>query len=196
MKDDSRDRILDVAIDLASEGGFDNVRQRDVAANAGVALGTLYKRFRSKEDILVAAVARQSGEMEEKLRARPIEGRTALDRVTSFFQFVTRSLCRRPGYGKSVLRAMASTEPEVTAGLKAHQGRMNRQIIAAIRGPGAAGCDDLEASEEEQSLAGILQQIWFSTLVIGWANGFVTQAQVVEHMRTAASLLLRGAGKK
>ena len=26
-----RDRILDVAINLAEEGGFDNVRQRDVA---------------------------------------------------------------------------------------------------------------------------------------------------------------------
>src|SRR5262249_4056874 len=36
-----RNKILDVASDLAEEGGFDNVRQRDVAEQAGVALGTL-----------------------------------------------------------------------------------------------------------------------------------------------------------
>ncbi len=53
-----RDRILDVAVALAEEGGFENVRQRDVASRAGVALGTLYKSFRSKEDILSAALDR------------------------------------------------------------------------------------------------------------------------------------------
>ena len=55
---DRSDAILDVAIELAEEGGFDNVRQRDVAAQAGVALGTLYKRFRSKEMLLVATLER------------------------------------------------------------------------------------------------------------------------------------------
>ncbi|MEM9692781.1 MAG: helix-turn-helix domain-containing protein, partial [Myxococcota bacterium] len=47
--EERRDRIIDVAIELAEEGGFDNVRQRDVARLAGVALGTLYKSFKSKE---------------------------------------------------------------------------------------------------------------------------------------------------
>ena len=69
--------------------------------------------------------------MGEKRRARPIEGRTALDRVTSFFQFVTRSLCRRPGYGKSVLRAMASTEPEVVLDLTRRHSAWN----SALRTP-------------------------------------------------------------
>jgi AcrR family transcriptional regulator len=44
-----RDRILDVAVALAEEGGFENVRQRDVAARAGVALGTLYKTSGAKK---------------------------------------------------------------------------------------------------------------------------------------------------
>ena len=41
-------RILDAAIELAEQGGFEAVRLRDVAAQANVALGTLYRRFRSK----------------------------------------------------------------------------------------------------------------------------------------------------
>ena len=34
-------RIVDTAIELAERGGFEAVRLRDVAADAGVALGTL-----------------------------------------------------------------------------------------------------------------------------------------------------------
>ena len=44
-------RIVDAAVELAEQGGFEAVRLRDVAERSDVALGTLYKYFRSKEDI-------------------------------------------------------------------------------------------------------------------------------------------------
>ena len=37
-------RIIETTIELAEQGGFEAVRLRDVAAHAGVALGTLYRR--------------------------------------------------------------------------------------------------------------------------------------------------------
>ena len=55
-REDRGRRILKVAVELAERGGFDAVRQREVAAQAGVALGTLYKRFASKEELLMAAL--------------------------------------------------------------------------------------------------------------------------------------------
>ena len=48
-------RIVESAVELAEKGGFEAVRLREVASHAGVALGTLYRRFRSKEDLLLAA---------------------------------------------------------------------------------------------------------------------------------------------
>ena len=42
-----RRRILDATIALANEGGFDAVQMREVADNADVALGTLYRYFPS-----------------------------------------------------------------------------------------------------------------------------------------------------
>src|SRR5215831_18274498 len=107
------DRIFDVAIELAEDGGFDNVRQRDVAAQAGVALGTLYKRFRSKEDILSAALEREAEGLERRMEQKPASGATPLERITAFFAIVTRGLTRKPKYARAVLRAMASGEPEV-----------------------------------------------------------------------------------
>ena len=65
MEERSR-RIVATAIDLAEKGGFEAVRLRDVAADAEVALGTLYRRFRSKEDLLIAALELETEELERR----------------------------------------------------------------------------------------------------------------------------------
>lgn len=187
------ERIFDVAIALAEEGGYDNVRQRDVAARAGVALGTLYKRFRSKEDILSAALARETELLERKLEKGPVKGQTAEDRLVAFYSLLTRALVRRPHFARAVLRAMASGQPEVARHVVAYQGRMNGLIIAAMRGVGSLSYGDAAASpptEREQTLALLLQQNWFASL-IGWSAGLHNQADILEHVRTAARLYLK-----
>lgn len=191
---DRRDAILDVAISLAEEGGFDNVRQRDVAAHAGVALGTLYKRFRSKEDILVAALDRETETLERRMEVKPAVGATPLDRVVHLFQLVTRGMCKKPKYARAVLRAVASGEPEVAGKVAAYQDRMTGLIIAALRGVGRLGPKDAPSkapSKTEKTLAFALQQIWFASLV-GWSAGLLSPAQVVEQMRLTGAILMRG----
>lgn len=188
---DRRDRILDVAISLAEEGGFENVRQRDVAAHAGVALGTLYKSFRSKEDILSAALDRETENLERRMESRPARGENAIERLDSFFNIVTRGLVRKPKYARAVLRAMASGEPEVASHVAAYHGRMTGLIIAAMRGVGRLSYTDATSSpptEGEQTVAALLQQIWFASLV-GWSAGLHGQQEVVEQTLTAAKLL-------
>jgi AcrR family transcriptional regulator len=188
------ERIFDVAIALAEEGGYDNVRQRDVAARAGVALGTLYKRFRSKEDILSAALARETEKLERRLEKGPaFKGDTAEDRLVAFYTVLTRALTRRPHFARAVLRAMASGQPEVARHVVAYQGRMNGLIIAAMRGVGSLSYGDAAAvppTEREQTLALLLQQNWFASL-IGWSAGLHKESAVLEHVRTAARLYLK-----
>jgi AcrR family transcriptional regulator len=48
------DRILDVALDLFIENGYDGTSLREVAENLGVTKAALYYHFASKEDILMA----------------------------------------------------------------------------------------------------------------------------------------------
>jgi AcrR family transcriptional regulator len=189
-----RDKILDVAVALAEEGGFDNVRQRDVAAKAGVALGTLYKSFRSKEDILTAALDREAEMLERRMEAKPAVGDTRSERIDTFFQIVTRGLCRKPKYARAVLRAMASGEPEVAGKVAAYQERIAGLIIAAMRGVGRLGYTDAKAqppSKRESRIAFMLQQYWFASLV-GWSAGMNSVNDVVEQMREMAAILERG----
>src|ERR1700744_2100485 len=94
--EDKRTRILETAIELAEKGGFDNVRLRDVAAQAEVALGTLYKRFPSKESILIAALELEAEKLEKRLAKKPSEGNDQSERVLDFFENASRTLFRKP----------------------------------------------------------------------------------------------------
>jgi AcrR family transcriptional regulator len=53
-KIDTRQRILDVALDLFTEQGYDGTSLREIAEQLGVTKAALYYHFESKEDILMA----------------------------------------------------------------------------------------------------------------------------------------------
>ncbi len=195
---DRRDDILDVAVALAEEGGFENVRQRDVAAKAGVALGTLYKRFRSKEEILCAALEREAVTLERRMEGAPAAGKTELDRLDSFFKTITRGMLRKPKFARAVLRAMASGEEGVAKTVASYQGRITGLVIAAMRGVGRLSFADAGTKPptmNEIQLAALLQQIWFAALV-GWSAGLIGPNDVTDQVKTAAALLIRGMEKE
>jgi AcrR family transcriptional regulator len=50
----TRDRILDVALDLFVEQGFDGTSLRQIAERLGITKAALYYHFASKDDILMA----------------------------------------------------------------------------------------------------------------------------------------------
>jgi AcrR family transcriptional regulator len=182
-------RIVDTAVELAEQGGFEAVRLRDVASNAGVALGTLYRRFRSKEDLLVAALEMQVEDVEARIASRPPQGHDARERVAAFFQMTTRAMLRRPNLTRAMLRAVASGEPELAQKVAAFHGRVGLLISRALRGEG----DGAEPREDEERIAHVLGQVWFASLV-GWAGGLHGQAAVIEQTRQAAELLLPASG--
>ncbi len=181
-------RIVETAVELAEQGGFEAVRLRDVADQAGVALGTLYRRFRSKEDLLVAALEQEAEELERRSLARPPRGDSAAERLTAFFAAGTRGLCRRPNLTRAVLRAMTSGDPEIAEKVSSFHDRMARLITAAIRGERDAS--ERPPSEDERALALVLEHVWFSCLV-GWSGGLHTQAGIIDQMKSTAGLLLK-----
>ncbi len=192
--DDRRDKILDVAVELAEEGGFDNVRQRDVAAMAGVALGTLYKSFRSKEQLLCAAMEREAELLERRMETNPAKGESPEERVVAFLRILTRGFFRKPKFARAVLRAMASGVPAAAATVIAYHGRINGLMIAALRGVGRLSFNDATAAPptaNEGAVAMLMQQIWFAALV-GWSAGVSSQAQVMEQVEAAATIVFRG----
>ena len=186
--EERRRRIVESAVELAEQGGFEAVRLRDVASHAGVALGTLYRRFRSKEDLLIAALEQAVDDQRHKLIQRPIEGATRLARATTFFQAMTRALCRRPNLARAMIRAVATGDPELTQKMAAFHARVGELLTMALRGAAAPG-EGPPVSEAERVLANSLQMVWFASLV-GWSGGMFGQEEIVDQTRAAAELML------
>jgi AcrR family transcriptional regulator len=63
--EETRNRILDAALELFRERGFAQTTMRDVASAAGVATGAAYYYYRSKEELVLAFYVRTDEEMRE-----------------------------------------------------------------------------------------------------------------------------------
>ncbi len=67
--EETRERIVDAALQLFREEGFDKTTMRDIAATAGVATGAAYYYFGSKEELVMAFYVRTAEEAREVLPA-------------------------------------------------------------------------------------------------------------------------------
>ena len=67
--EERRNEILDVAEELFVTKGYDKTSTGDILERIGIARGTLYYHFRSKEDILDAMIERISGTLIAKAKA-------------------------------------------------------------------------------------------------------------------------------
>ena len=67
--EERKNEILDVAERLFGTKSFDNTSTSDILNEVGIARGTLYYHFKSKEDILDAMIDRMTGRLVEKAAA-------------------------------------------------------------------------------------------------------------------------------
>ena len=78
----TRDRILEAALELFTEQGFDKTSLREVAERVGVTKAALYYHFRSKEELLSSLVERAHGIGQHGLDVlRAADGRVDLTAV-------------------------------------------------------------------------------------------------------------------
>ena len=184
-------RIVLAAIELAEKGGFEGVRLRDVAAHADVALGTLYRRFRSKEDLLLAALEHQMGTLEQRIDAEPLAGVAPFDRVQAFFRITTDGMCARPHLARALVRAVVAGGPDLSQRIAAFHERLEAMIARALRGGGGGGAP----SERERRVSQALVHVWFASLT-GWASGLHGVDAIVEETCSAADLILGGSTRR
>lgn len=187
-------RIVETAVELAERGGFEAVRLRDVASDAGVALGTLYRRFRSKEDLLIAALAVETGNLERQFVQRGIRGESELDRVMDFFGLVNRGLLRRQNLARALIRAVSSGEPGLAQDMASYHQHIERMLVMALRGQVSSADGELldpEPNPQERQQSETLEQCWFA-LLVGWSGGVNDQSEVLKRTRASAQLILEG----
>ncbi len=180
-----KERLIAAATALAAEGGYDAVQMRDVAARAEVALGTLYRHYASKDQLLLAAMALQAATLRERLVQRPPDGTTPADRVSNVLQRASRSLERAPLVTRAMLAAMSSSE-EATIPLKHEIDSTLRAIIADV----VATDGHCTTYANLDGIVRVLGSVWFAELTY-WSNGVNPESSSMgDNLASAAQLLL------
>jgi AcrR family transcriptional regulator len=175
-----RSRVLDAALDLASEGGYDAVQMRDVAARAQVALGTIYRYFSSKDHLLAACQVELWRAQVQRLAQRPPDGATPADRVVSFLGRAMRGAYAEPERTAALITASSAPDPAVR--------ECQLEIMTMIDGVLADAMGDVDPERRER-IAVTLRQLWFSWL-LNWVNGWNDAATVDHQLESATRLLL------
>lgn len=180
-----KERLITAATALAAEGGYDAVQMRDVAARAEVALGTLYRHYASKDQLLLAAMAQQASTLRERLVQRPPTGDTPAERVCDVLRRASRSLERAPLVTKAMLAAMSSSE-DASVPLKLEIDSTLRAIIADV----VEGDGHCTTFADLDGIVRVLGSVWFAELTY-WSNGLSPlPSSMGDNLASAAELLL------
>jgi TetR/AcrR family transcriptional regulator, cholesterol catabolism regulator len=186
---DRTQRIILTAMELAERDGYDAVRLRDVAEQAGVALGTVYRRFSCKEDILAAVLNFQVSAMRDAVRSESFTEETAQERLNVFFEQMIFFIEERPKMAAAMLRTVACGVPDLAERVTRFHSDMQDMILVVMRG-GEGGSSGLSEADEA-TVASLLQNVFFAALV-GWTGGIHECSHVVSQLREAIALLFIG----
>ncbi len=177
-----RQRIVEAAIDLGTEGGYEAVHMRVVAERAGVALATVYRYFESKDHLLSAAVSEWTSQLQNRLDRSPARGDTPVEQLVDVLRRASRGLERRPQFAAALIRALHSPDPGVAVAAA--------DVRHQIRAMTAPILHDLPADDVE-GIVSVIAHVWNSA-IMSWANGRAPISSIGDELENAARQLLAG----
>ena len=121
--EERKNEILDVAEQLFAEKGFDNASTNDIINRIGIARGTLYHHFGSKEEILDAIVERMTHDKIAQASA------IIADRKRPLLERLTKSMLALNVEGEAGTEVMEQMHRPQNALL--HQ-KMQEQVISGV----------------------------------------------------------------
>ncbi|MEY2451679.1 MAG: TetR/AcrR family transcriptional regulator, cholesterol catabolism regulator [Acidimicrobiaceae bacterium] len=173
--------MIEAALSLGADGGYDAVQMRDVATTAGVALGTIYRYFSSKDHLLAETLVEWASELGRKVSRKPPKGDALSERVIDVLRRATRGMELEPKLSEAVVTALSSTDP--------HAARCQREVGEVMNGIIASAFPDDFDTATRDDICRVLGHVWFSSLV-GWVNRWYGINHVGDEVEIAAHLLL------
>ncbi|GAA2572715.1 TetR family transcriptional regulator [Actinomadura fulvescens] len=175
-----RKRIVQAAAALASRGGVEAMQMRTVAERAGVALGTLYRYFPSKMDLVVAVVSEELDLLENSIDRRPPRTSSPPQRAVEVLMRATRGLMREPELAEALIRSLLLSDVKTDFG-----DRMSRLLLRAAVGPEY----DLPADDQRRVLVRALGSVWTMEM-IEMLRGHASADEIQAKLEIAAARLL------
>jgi AcrR family transcriptional regulator len=181
-----RQALLDAVMQLAAERGLLNVQMKAVAERSGVALGTAYRYFASKDHLLASALSEWHGQLVSRvLTERPggAPGTDPADRLVRVVHRGLRGFQRQPNYAALLTYVLSSHDPfasEVLTGMNRGYADILRDIFGDL------------PEETLGTLGFVVGSLWYNA-ILSWSTGRSTLADAFRETERAIRMLVPAA---
>ncbi len=175
----TRERLLAVARELIEQGGYGSASVVAIADRAGVAAGTLYRHFVSKEELFLEVFRDVCAGEERAMRAAADDaGPGAVDRLEA----VLTTFARRALQNRSLAWALLAepVDPQVDAERLAYRERYASLVAAELR----AAVDAREIPRQEVAFTAAALVGGCGEALVGPLSSVNESEQVVASIRT------------
>jgi AcrR family transcriptional regulator len=172
-----RDRIVQATMQLMGDHDYDSLQMKDITAAAGVALGTTYRYFSSKDHLVAEGLLAWSEQFRRDGEAPP--GRS-VDRLKIAFRRAARAFELYPCIYGHMLAVQASTDPlalEVYARFAERRRDAFGSFVARVPSP------------RRERIIAVMTAV-LTTHLRNWTLGHETIEEVYAQLDSAAELLL------
>ena len=156
----ARQRLYDVAVSLIATRGYDATTLRDIAAEADVSVGLLYRYFPNKRAVVMALYDELSGAYAEQARAmKPGPWR---DR----FVFALKTSLKVLGRKRDVLTALTGVMVgDQEQGIFAATTGTSRGLVQGVFVEAVRGADDAPAGDDVEPLGQLLYGVHMAVIL-------------------------------
>jgi len=130
-----RQRIVRTALRALANSDYDQVKISDVARDSGVALGTLYRYFASKEHLFAAAFVEWQGALKKKLEKERPRGESEAERLRDVFHQTIRAFQLQPQFYRVVMMLNATTDAYAADLYQSVTSQFHDTVQMALSGP-------------------------------------------------------------
>ena len=175
-----RSRVIEVAMHMALEGGYEAVQMRAVADRADVAIGTIYRYFNGKDDLLIAGLLEWICQVRRRLETEPVAGATAEERLSTVLASAAQSADNAPVLLGALITALSTTDA-AAADYKLAVEREIQQLVTIAIG------DD--HTVDSLGVARVIGHVWLSA-ISRWVGGLSPPGSVEEELLHAVRMLV------
>jgi len=175
-----RQRIIDAAGRLMFDIDYEKIQVKDVADEAEVALGTLYRYFNSKDHLFACALQSWSERFSSGQRAVP--GGPTEDRVKAIYRRAARAFERQPKVYDVLMQIQSSKDPNAA--------RVWRDFARQQSEAFGQALESSRLSEEKQRDVTAVMSAVLDESLRSWQLGLKPVSAVYESIDRAAALIL------
>ena len=180
QQQERRARIVAAGLALLRREEYERIQMRDVAEEAGVAIGTVYRYFQSKEHLFAEVLTEWATTLRTRVERSPLKGETNAARLNEVLHRSVRAFQAWPQLVRVLMTLEGSNDPFATEIFSS----MNTSINA-VWAEALIGLPD-DVVETVVKVSGATLDL----LLRQWVTGRLSINEVYAHLERAVTVLL------